>query len=95
MTDSKTVTPPVKRVLKPVPDRSDRGIHVHSSKTNCNDQFALPGSAPEPGKYLVGCPVHASRIGSLAYMPWPEIIRINTMAVPQPFLEPDKLEQWK
>ncbi|PTB73475.1 hypothetical protein M440DRAFT_1339647 [Trichoderma longibrachiatum ATCC 18648] len=72
MTDSKTVKPPVKRVLKPVPDRSDRGIHVHSSKTKCSDQFALPGSVPEP-----------------------EIVRINTMAVPQPFLEPDKLEQWK
>ncbi|PTB68226.1 hypothetical protein BBK36DRAFT_1114050 [Trichoderma citrinoviride] len=69
MTDSKTEKQPVKRVLKPVPDR---GIYVHSSKTKSNDQFALPGSVPEP-----------------------EIVRINTMAVPQPFLEPDKLEQWK
>ncbi|TFA98256.1 hypothetical protein CCMA1212_009899 [Trichoderma ghanense] len=69
MTDSQTVKQPVKRVLKPVPDH---GIHVHSSKTKCTDQFALPGSVPEP-----------------------EIVRINTMAVPQPFLEPDKLEQFK
>ncbi|EGR47569.1 uncharacterized protein TRIREDRAFT_108870 [Trichoderma reesei QM6a] len=69
MTDSKTVKQPVKRVLKPVPDH---GAYVHSSKTKFNDQFALPGSVPEP-----------------------EIVRINTMAVPQPFLEPDKLEQWK
>ncbi|RFU80682.1 hypothetical protein TARUN_1530 [Trichoderma arundinaceum] len=28
-------------------------------------------------------------------LPEPEIIRISAASVPQPFLEPDKLEQWK
>lgn len=28
-------------------------------------------------------------------LPEPEVIRINTATVSQPFLEPDKLEQWK
>ncbi|PTB55188.1 hypothetical protein M431DRAFT_86142 [Trichoderma harzianum CBS 226.95] len=69
MTDATPTQPPLKRVLKPVPDR---GIRVQSSKTKSSHQFALPGSLPEP-----------------------ETIQINTTSVPQPFLEPDKLEQWK
>ncbi|KAH6609221.1 hypothetical protein Trco_002567 [Trichoderma cornu-damae] len=69
MTDSRPTQQPVKRVLKPVPDR---GARVHSSKTKSELRFGLPGSFPAP-----------------------EIIRIDTASVPQPFLEPDKLEQWK
>ncbi|KAL7943112.1 hypothetical protein V8C42DRAFT_114140 [Trichoderma barbatum] len=69
MADTKPTQQPVKKTLKPVPER---GTRVHSSKTTSNHQFALPGSLPEP-----------------------EITHINTTSVPQPFLEPDKLEQWK
>jgi hypothetical protein len=66
MTDSKTVKQPVKRVLKPVPDH---GAYVHSSKTKFNDQFALPGSVPEPGKYHVDSSFMSLRTGLLTCIP--------------------------
>ncbi|EHK40310.1 hypothetical protein TRIATDRAFT_322762 [Trichoderma atroviride IMI 206040] len=65
----KPTPPPVKMVLKPVPDH---GTRIQSPQTGSEVQFVLPGTLPEP-----------------------EVIRINTATVSQPFLEPDKLEQWK
>ncbi|KAL7902069.1 hypothetical protein HDV63DRAFT_62886 [Trichoderma sp. SZMC 28014] len=65
----KPTPPPVKMVLKPVPDH---GTHIQSAQTKSEVQFVLPGTLPEP-----------------------EVIRINTATVSQPFLEPGKLEQWK
>ncbi|KAF3063274.1 hypothetical protein CFAM422_009994 [Trichoderma lentiforme] len=89
MTDTTPTQPPVKMVLKPVPDR---GIRVQSSKTKSSLQFALPGSLPEPG----GCSADSpSQSVQYHLHDLSETIQINTTSVPQPFLEPDKLEQWK
>ncbi|KAL7926852.1 hypothetical protein ACQKWADRAFT_90687 [Trichoderma austrokoningii] len=65
----KPTPPPVKMVLKPVPDH---GIRIQPPRTKSEVRFVLPGALPEP-----------------------EAIRINTATVSQPFLESDKLEQWK
>ncbi|KAK1254915.1 hypothetical protein MKX08_008910 [Trichoderma sp. CBMAI-0020] len=74
----KPTPPPVKKVLKPVPDHATR---IQSPQTKSEVQFVLPGTLPEPG--------------TVTYTVLLEVIRINTATVSQPFLEPDKLEQWK
>ncbi|UKZ75530.1 hypothetical protein TrVFT333_003217 [Trichoderma virens FT-333] len=64
-------------------------------------------STQQPVKrVLKPVPDHGTRVQSsktrsshqfalLGSLPEPEIIQINTTSVPQPFLEPEKLEQWK
>ncbi|KAH8125374.1 hypothetical protein LI328DRAFT_133035 [Trichoderma asperelloides] len=44
--NGKPAPPPVKRVLKPVPDH---GVRIESPKTKSEVQFVLPGTLPEPG----------------------------------------------
>lgn len=78
--------PPVRRELKP-PSTS---YNPSSTLSKSDITFILPESRPEPGSLQT-----PHKLTPMIDLEFAEVIRVNTAAVPQPFLEPQAIERWR